>query len=47
MHMQFAKIAEHVNDPEAVKYTFNETEKLFVDVENKKRRSILNLVLRQ
>ncbi|WP_257146952.1 DHH family phosphoesterase [Bacillus cereus] len=36
MHMQFAKIAEHMNDPEAVQYTFNETEKLFVDVENKK-----------
>ncbi|ARO21537.1 phosphoesterase (plasmid) [Bacillus tropicus] len=41
MHMQFAKIAEHVNDPSVVQYSFNETEKLFIDVENKKEEKYI------
>lgn len=41
MHMQFAKIAEHVNDSEVVQYSFNETEKLFIDVENKKEEKYI------
>lgn len=41
MHMQIAKIVEHLNDLSAVQYTFNETEKLFVDVENKKEQKYI------
>lgn len=41
MQMQVEKIVERLTVQNAVQYTFNETEKIFVDVENKKEQKYI------